>query len=187
MTRRQEIIACAKTLFRERGYKSVSMRDMAKQMNLKAASLYNHIASKEEILAEITLNLANDFTDEMSMVKKIQADSVTKLEAVINHHVDITLEDPEAIAIVNNDWVHLEGANFDEFIKLRDGYEQDLRAIISDGVESGELKAKSEEVILFAMLSTLRTLHSWYRKRSGIQGQQLKNDITEILLKGVTK
>jgi len=185
MTRRQEIIASAKTLFRERGYKSVSMRDLAKVMNFKAASLYNHISSKEEILSEITLNLARNFTEEMKLVKQIEADSVTKLEAVINHHIDITLKNPEAIAILNNDWMHLEGSHFEEFLKLRNAYEQDLRHIIEYGVNNGELKANNVEVILFAMLSTLRTLHSWYRKRSGVNGQQLKNDITEILLKGI--
>jgi AcrR family transcriptional regulator len=185
MTRRQEILKVAKTLFRDKGYRSVSMRDLAKAMDFKAASLYNHISSKEEILAEITLDVAHYFTKEMELVKSIEVDAKTQLEAVINHHIDLTLQKPEAIAIVNNDWMHLEGAHFEEFLKLRNTYEQDLRDIINKGVESGELKAKNVEVILFAMLSTLRTLHSWYRKRSGVNGQQLKNDITEILLNGI--
>ncbi|MBZ9777339.1 TetR/AcrR family transcriptional regulator [Psychroflexus sp. CAK8W] len=187
MTRRQEIIKFAKTLFRERGYKSVSMRDLAKVMDFKAASLYNHISSKEEILAEIALGVAQYFTDEMELVKQIDADSKTRLEAVINHHIDITLQNPEAIAIVNNDWVHLEGEHYQTFLKLRNAYEEDLRKIISEGVENGELKSKNVEVIMFSLLSTLRTLHSWYRKRSGIDGQQLKNEITQILLYGVIK
>jgi hypothetical protein len=68
---------------------------------------------------------------------------------------------------------------------MRNAYEEDLRVIISEGVESEELKSKNVEVILFSMLSTLRTLHSWYRKRSGIDSRQLKSDMTEILLKGI--
>lgn len=186
MTRRQEIIKTAKTLFRDKGYKSVSMRDLAKAMNLKAASLYNHISSKEEILAEIVLDVAYFFTKEMELVKGQHVDARIRLEAVINHHIELTLKNPEAIAIVNNDWMHLEGVHFEEFSKLRNTYEQDLREIINQGVESGELKSKNVEVILFSLLSTLRTLHSWYRKRSGVDELQLKNDITQILLYGVT-
>lgn len=187
MTRRQEIIKFAKVLFRERGYKSVSMRDLAKAMDFKAASLYNHISSKEEILADITLGVASYFTTEMDLIKQLDVDTKTRLEAVINHHIDLTLQNPEAIAIVNNDWMHLEGDHFDQFLKMRNAYEEDLRVIITEGIQSGELKSKNAEVILFSMLSTLRTLHSWYRKRSGIDGQQLKNDMTEILLQGVLK
>jgi AcrR family transcriptional regulator len=185
MTRRQEIIKFAKTLFRERGYKSVSMRDLAKAMDFKAASLYNHISSKEEILAEITLGVASYFTTEMELVKQLEVDAKTRLEAVINHHIDLTLKNPEAIAIVNKDWMHLEGDHFDQFLKMRNTYEQDLRSIITQGIQNGELKSKNAEVILFSMLSTLRTLHLWYRKRSGVDGQHLKNDMIEVLLKGI--
>ena len=187
MTRRQEIITTAKTLFRERGYRSVSMRDLAKTLDLKAASLYNHINSKEEILAEIVLGVAHFFTTEMELVKNQQEHTKTRLEAVITHHIELTLKNPEAIAIVNNDWMHLEGVHFKEFLKLRNAYEEDLRAIITEGVESGELVSKNVEVILFSLLSTLRTLNSWYRKRSGVDGEQLKNDITHLLLYGVIR
>lgn len=187
MTRRQEIIKIAKTLFRERGYKSVSMRDIAKVMDFKAASLYNHISSKEEILAEIVLGVARFFTEEMEHVKNLDADVKTRLEAVINHHIDITLKNPEAIAIVNNDWMHLEGIHFDEFLKLRNTYEQDLRDMIGQGITVGDIKSQNVEIILFSMLSTLRTLHSWYRKRSGMDGEVLKKDITEILLNGIVQ
>lgn len=185
MTRREEIIKVAKTLFREQGYKSVSMRDLAKAMDLKAASLYNHISSKEEILAEIVLGVAYFFTKEMELVKSLKADSKTLLEAVINHHIDLTLNNPEAIAIVNNDWIHLESSHFEEFLELRNAYEQDLRDMIGRGVKAGEIMPNNIEVMLFSMLSTLRTLHSWYRRRSGIDGEALKNDITEILLNGI--
>jgi AcrR family transcriptional regulator len=37
-------------LFSESGYKEVSMRDIAKAVGINASSLYNHYASKEDIL-----------------------------------------------------------------------------------------------------------------------------------------
>ena len=41
--RKLEIISVASTLFKEKGYSAVTMRDIAKVMGIKAASLYNHI------------------------------------------------------------------------------------------------------------------------------------------------
>jgi len=185
MTRKQEIIETAKTLFRERGYKSVSMRDLAKVMDFKAASLYNHISSKEEILADIVLDVARYFTREMNIIKSLNVDAKTQLIGVIKHHVDLTINNPEAIAILNNDWMHLEGKHLEDFKMMRDTYENDLRSIITQGIEHKEITSQNIDIILFSLLSTLRTLHLWYRKRSDLSENALKKDITDILLKGI--
>jgi len=61
-TRKEEIIKTATKLFKEKGYSAVTMRDIAKAMGIKAASLYNHINSKQQILTDIIISLAEEFT-----------------------------------------------------------------------------------------------------------------------------
>ena len=56
--RKTEIIARAATLFKEKGYSAVTVRDIAQAMDIKAASLYNHIQSKQEILVLIVIEIA---------------------------------------------------------------------------------------------------------------------------------
>ena len=47
------IIYQALILFSDRGYEGVSMRDIASSVGIKAASLYNHFKSKEDIFSSI--------------------------------------------------------------------------------------------------------------------------------------
>jgi len=54
-TRKKEIIKTATMLFKEKGYSAVTMRDIAKALGIKAASLYNHINSKQHILRDIIM------------------------------------------------------------------------------------------------------------------------------------
>jgi AcrR family transcriptional regulator len=54
------ILQKASALFRERGYATTSMRDLAESVGIEAASLYNHIQSKSEILQEIISRIASD-------------------------------------------------------------------------------------------------------------------------------
>ena len=49
-TRRREIEAVASELFHERGYAGTSVRDIARALDIQGASLYAHVASKEEVL-----------------------------------------------------------------------------------------------------------------------------------------
>ena len=67
-TRKEEIIKTASRLFYEKGYQAVSMRDIAADMNIKAASLYNHITGKQEILSSIIMQVAEQFTIGMENV-----------------------------------------------------------------------------------------------------------------------
>mgnify|MGYP003624987822 CR=1 FL=1 len=67
-TRKEEIVDVASQLFKDRGYSAVSMRDIAQEIGMKAASLYNHIESKQEILSLLILELARNFTSGMAEV-----------------------------------------------------------------------------------------------------------------------
>ncbi len=45
-TRKEEIVRVAAKLFKEKGYSAVTMRDLATEMGIKAASLYKSTLSE---------------------------------------------------------------------------------------------------------------------------------------------
>lgn len=55
------------TLFSEKGYEGVSMRDIAQAVGIKAASLYNHFKNKEDIFNSIINEAASRY--EKAVVK----------------------------------------------------------------------------------------------------------------------
>ena len=63
ISRREIIIEKAATLFKQKGFKSASMREIADVVGVEAASLYNHIKSKNELLNIICFDVANRYTN----------------------------------------------------------------------------------------------------------------------------
>ena len=183
--RKTEIVTIAATLFKEKGYSAVTMRDIAQAMNIKAASLYNHIRSKHEILVLIIIAIAEEYTQTISDIVASDDTAIEKLEKVIQLHIDITVRNPDALASLNNDWMHLPTTELAYFLKMREEYEEMFRSIVKKGILSGELKNYNPEVIIFSMLSTLRTLYLWYGKKKDFAPAVLKANLREIMLNGI--
>jgi len=183
--RKLEIITIAAQLFKEKGYSAVTMRDIAQAMNIKAASLYNHIKSKQEILVLIIIEIAEEFTNVMNEIVNSNDLVLTKIERVIQLHIDITLRNADALACLNNDWMHLTDDELQYFVRMREEYEANFRKIISEGVLTGELKNCNQEVVVFSILSTLRTMYLWYNKTKDLDAQTLQNTIATVFLNGV--
>lgn len=185
-TRKDEIIKTAAKLFKEKGYSAVTMRDLATAMGMKAASLYNHISSKQEILKEIIISLAVEFTEGMQVIKSSEVSSITKLEQVVKLHVEITSKNTYGMASLNNDWMHLE-EKLDYYLSLRSGYEDDFRIILAEGIQRNEISDFNMEVMLFSMLSTLRSLYLWIPKKEDLNPQELSRNLSKVLINGINK
>ena len=107
-TRKEEIVRVAAKLFKEKGYSAVTMRDLATEMGIKAASLYNHINSKRDILNTIIISLAEEFTNGMKLIQASDDSCINKLKKIIQLHVKISSQNIYGMASLNNDWMHLE-------------------------------------------------------------------------------
>ncbi len=184
--RKLEIISAASTLFKEKGYSAVTMRDIAKAMGIKAASLYNHIKNKEEILTFIIISLAEEFISGLDKIKKENNTCIDKLKNIISLHVDIASKNTNGMASLNNDWMHLKD-QLDYYLTLRVNYEDSFREIIKEGIKKNEIKSLNPDIMLFSILSTLRSLYIWIPQKEDMESAVLASNLSEVLLKGINK
>lgn len=185
-TRKEEIIKTAAKLFKEKGFSAVTMRDIAKAMGIKAASLYNHINSKQEILSEIIITIAEEFTKGIEAIKNSNDNCIDNLKSVVNLHVDIASRNTYGMASLNNDWMHLED-NLEYYLQLRKNHENNIRQIIEIGKKNNELVNADADLMLFSVLSTLRSLYIWIPKKEELNPQNLALNLSKVLLNGIIK
>jgi len=184
--RKLEIITTASTLFKEKGYSAVTMRDIAKSMGIKAASLYNHIKNKEEILTFIIISLAEEFIEGLDKIKNSNTTCIDKLKQIVALHVDITSRNTNGMASLNNDWMHLKD-QLNCYLKLRVEYENSFREIIKKGISNNEIKNINPDIMLFSILSTLRSLYVWIPQKEDLNASELAANLSEVLLSGINK
>jgi AcrR family transcriptional regulator len=183
-TRKDEIIKTAAKLFKHKGYSAVTMRDLAKAMGIKAASLYNHINSKQDILKEIIISLAEEFTEGMKMIKASQGTSIQKIKEIVKLHVNITSRNTYGMASLNNDWMHLE-EKLEYYQQLRSNYEDEFRNILIEGINNNEIVDSNVDVTLFSILSTLRSLYLWIPNKEDLNPEELAQNLSDVLINGI--
>lgn len=121
-----EILELSKEMFSQKGYVETSMRDLAFQLNIKAASIYSHFKSKEEILTHICNHIANLMTAVMTEIRESGADNEGKFLHYIRLHITHVVQNLEAFGLYYKYWNLVDGEskrygllNFEyfEFIK----------------------------------------------------------------------
>jgi len=178
------ILNTSAELFRTKSYSQVSMRSIALKLNVKAASLYNHISSKDEILEAIIFSLVNEFMQSIQNTKNANISTQQKLEDIIKTHIDIAVKNPNSFATLNNDWMFLKDPKKSEFINSRLSYENDLEYILKEGIKKHEIKNHNTKIIIYQMLSPLRNIHLWNEKHQ-LSPQELKIELSTLILGGV--
>lgn len=184
--KKQRILEAAARLFRDKGYSATSMRDLASAVDLKASSLYNHIASKEEILQEICLANARRFHEGMKRIRTLpEEEPLARLEALVKLHIRIATQDVTSVTSFNDEWRHLSEPYLSQFLEMRRDYESFFRKVIRNGMEQGIFRPADESVVLYSLISSLRWLYDWYQPGKRLAPADLEEQLIPLLIRGV--
>ena len=183
--KRELILAEAAKLFKDRGYSGTSMRDLAGQVGMEAASMYNHIKSKDELLDIICFRISDMYISQLLDIEHTDSPYSDKIRALVRLHIRLMVEDGAAVSVANHDWKYLPEPRLTEFKQARKNYEKGFAALIEAGITAGEFRPVNASVALFTVLSAVRWVELWYRPGRGLTAQELENDIITVLLGGL--
>lgn len=181
------IIRKASAMFREKGFPAASMRDLADVVGLEAASLYNHIKSKSEILQEIIYHTANDCNVHLESLENNGMSGVKKIESLIRFHVQMMLTRFDDYCVMINEWIHLSEPYLTNFTTQRRSYVQRMEAIIQTGIDNKEMKPVLPYVAMLTILSSVRGLEFWHRSGKKINPQTIEDNMVAFLINGLKK
>ena len=187
-TRKDVIIAKAAKLFREKGFSATSMRDLAEHVGVEAASLYNHISSKAEILQEICFKTANNFTQHIEEVDATPGKTaIEKLQAILRFHIRQMVDNYEEVYVTDREWKHLTDPYLSNMQGQRRAYRQRIASIIEEGISRQEIKAIDAPTAVLIMLHAVSGIESWHRSKQKIPAERLEENMVLILVDGLRR
>ena len=185
-TRKASISVAAARLFREKGFSATGMRDLALEVGMEAASLYNHIRSKSELLQEICFRIAFTFTAQLDELEKDESlSSLEKLEAVLRFHIRMWVDTLDDVLVTNNESRYLEEPYLSAFLNERRVYVRRLEHIIEEGMGKGEIRPIEPYAVVLTLMSAVRGIEFWHRTKKNVSAQQLEESMVANLVGGL--
>lgn len=186
-SKKELILRRAASMFREKGFAATSMRDLAETVGIEAASLYNHIRSKNEILEAICFDVANIFNTNMEAVENSRQKSITKIEELLRFHIRQMIQNYEAVYVSDREWKHLDEPYLSNFQNQRRNYRKKFAAIIEDGIEKNEIRKIDAPTAVLIMMHAVSGIESWHRSKARISAPELEENMLKIMIDGLRK
>lgn len=193
---RDDILYAAASVLRQNGYDATTMKDIAAEVNLTAASLYHHFRNKDALLLAVLEAGLNHVIDQLEPIVASDQAPADKLRAMIQVHV-ISLTSNMAVGaamVFEMRWLlTLDAENGtaslkarrDAFFDQRDYFERLYRQVIQAGIDQGDFLAVDVPVFTRTMLGAHNWVAVWFRENGRLTGAQIADQMADTFLRAL--
>lgn len=202
---RDDILQAAAEVLRRNGYEATTMKDIAAQVNLTAASLYHHFANKNTLLLAVLEGGLDHAIDLIDPVVNSHRPHDEKLREMVHAHISsLTQNTAVGAAMVfemrplmdfkapprnGNPFDHEFYDDFiqrrDNFFERRDYFEELFRRVIREGIAAGDFCEVNVPIFVKTMLGAHNWVGVWYKDSGQLSGEAIAALMAETFLRAL--
>jgi AcrR family transcriptional regulator len=187
ISRRDELLGLAATMFAQRGLRATTVRDIADAAGILSGSLYHHFASKEEMVDEVL----RDFLDwlfaryqhiidtQPNPLERFKGLFMASFDAIEDRHAQVVIYQDEAKRLLSQPrFSYLEDLNR----KQRQIWVDVLRQGIKEGYFRSDLNV---DLVYRFIRDTTWVSVRWYQPGGPLTAEQVGRQYLSIVLGGI--
>lgn len=184
---RDDILDAAAQVFRQKGFHGASMADIAESVDLKKASLYHHVSSKQEILLALLDRALEMLYEQVAIIAKQSLPADEKLRQMVQVYLRLLAENSDLSSVLLFEHRSLEPSQHKRHIPNRDRFESLWRDVLDDGIRSGLFHCADTGLAVRALMGILNWTLTWYRPDGELTNDQIADQYSSLLLNGLMK
>ena len=163
------------------GYSGMTMREIASTLDIKAASLYYHFPSKQDILFELMQGTVAELLRGLQEIAESGQKPEQQLEAGIRWHVLFHTQKKEEAFISHSELRSLEEKNLRVILKLRREYERLFDLILKRGRRKGVFQVKNASVARNCILTMCTATAGWFSPEGPLPAEEIADEISDFV------
>lgn len=182
-----QIRAVGCRLLFDHGYAGMTMRQIAARLEIKAASLYYHFPSKQEILFDLMRATAGELLEGLHRIAESANGPDQQLDAAIRWHVLFHTQKREEAFVSHSELRSLEPENRKAILKLRREYERLFDAILRRGQRQGVFEVEDVSVVRNSILTMCTATAGWFSPQGRLTAEQVADQIRNFVRAALMK
>src|SRR5881409_2543327 len=152
-------------------------------MGVQKASLYAHIASKQDLLHATMQEGAAAFHGVLDGLPD-DAPAVERIRLWLRGHLRVVAEQLDVATVFVQEWRYLEGERREEFVAERRRYEERIRELLREGRDLGDLRSDLDDGAAARLfISAANWAYTWLQ--AGRDTGELADRFFALLLDGM--
>ncbi|QIZ01074.1 TetR/AcrR family transcriptional regulator [Streptomyces sp. S1D4-11] len=162
-SRAEGIRAAALDLFTRLGYGATTMADIGAAVGIRGPSLYKHVASKQDLLAQIMADTMDNLLALHRVAIESSSDPTERLRRATEAHVRYHARHRQEAFVGNREIRSLEEPHRTKILTRRAEYEAGFRDLVTEGVAAGCFSVASVRLASYAILDLGMGVAVWFR------------------------
>jgi AcrR family transcriptional regulator len=185
MRHKADILTIAGELFSERGYHGTSMRELARTLDMRGASLYSHFKSKEEVLWEIVNGTADQFLEHARSIPR-DISPEQQMVSLARGHLELIAQELHYATVFLHEWKFLEPPLRDKIKAKDEAYAACFRRAIEQGMQQNIFHTTDARIAALFVLSALNWTCQWVQPESDLTIEQIADHYIALILHALT-
>ncbi len=182
---KQLILEAAAKIFSQKGYHATSMQDIANAVELKKASLYHHIASKQAILLALLDQALDLVIAQVQESLDHSSPAPDKLRRAMRTYLQTLASDRNLAAVLLLEYRSLDPDQYTSHIIRRDRFEKIWRDLITDGTHEGIFSSRNPAQDARALLGIMNWTIIWYQPQGNFSPKEIADHFANLFLNGL--
>lgn len=185
MTKQEIFDTIVLKLIHKKGFKAMTIRDIAKEVDCDVANIYNYTTSKSALLVKYLFDISHTFHQEADQIIASVMDPLDKLKAIIGLHVRLSHTRPLEVALLANEYRNLPSEQLKRFNSLRRNYEKKIKKLLEEGAACQQFSITDSEITTQAILGSLRWMYNHFNTSQDLNPFDVESQLTDMILTGI--
>ena len=187
VSRRDELLVLAATMFAERGLRATTVRDIADSAGILSGSLYHHFKSKEQMVEEVLRDFLDWLFDryqqiidtEPNPLERLKGLFMTSFEAIEDRHAQVVIYQDEAKRLTTLPQFG--------FVETRNKEQRKMWLdLLNEGVEQGYFRPDIDVDVVYRFIrDTTWVSVRWYQPGGPLTAEEVGRQYLAIVLGGI--